>query len=335
VSAASEESVAVVRADAVPASIPGRAARRQSLVLRSLQGDRAAVLGLLLVAVWLGMALVGPLVMPGDPNDQVLRDALTPPVWDAEGVASHPFGTDHLGRDILVRIVHGARTSLVIGVSAVGLAIVIGSLAGVVAAEWGGRVDEIIMRLADIQLAIPFILLAIAVLALLGGSIPNMIVVLILAGWVIFARVVRSEVLHLREMEFILAARTLGTDRPETPAAECDRAGDRDRDARARERHHPGGGAELPRRGGTAAPSKLGCDARRRPRLPDRGVVVGHDAGSHDHADYPGGQPRRRLDPRYPRSSPAQGLSDRRLPLDPHPSARDGEDRQVRRDVRR
>jgi peptide/nickel transport system permease protein len=212
VSAASEESVAVVRADAVPASIPGRAARRQSLVLRSLQGDRAAVLGLLLVAVWLGMALVGPLVMPGDPNDQVLRDALTPPVWDAEGVASHPFGTDHLGRDILVRIVHGARTSLVIGVSAVGLAIVIGSLAGVVAAEWGGRVDEIIMRLADIQLAIPFILLAIAVLALLGGSIPNMIVVLILAGWVIFARVVRSEVLHLREMEFILAARTLGAD---------------------------------------------------------------------------------------------------------------------------
>lgn len=209
-SAASEESVAVVRTGAVPASIPVRAARRQSLVLRSLRRDRAAVLGLLLVAVWLGMALVGPLVLPGDPNDQILRDALTPPVWDAEGVASHPFGTDHLGRDILVRIVHGARTSLVIGVSAVGLAIVIGSLAGVVAAEWGGRVDEIIMRLADIQLAIPFILLAIAVLALLGGSIPNMIVVLILAGWVIFARVVRSEVLHLREMEFILAARTLG-----------------------------------------------------------------------------------------------------------------------------
>ena len=209
-SAASRGSVAVTGAGAAAAPLPLRAARRPSTVLRSLRRDRAAVLGLILVAVWLGMALVGPFVMPGDPNDQILRDALTPPVWEEKGVASHPLGTDHLGRDILVRIVHGARTSLVIGLSAVGLAIIIGSLAGVAAAQGGGRVDEIIMRLADIQLAIPFILLAIAVLALLGGSIPNMILVLILAGWVIYARVVRSEVLHLRELEFIQAARALG-----------------------------------------------------------------------------------------------------------------------------
>ena len=159
------------------------------------------------------MALVGPAILRGDPNDQVLSDALLPPVWEDDGVAAHPLGTDNLGRDIWVRIVYGARTSLIVGVSAVGLAMVIGSLAGVLAAQWGGRVDELVMRLADIQLAIPFILLAITVLALLGGSIPNMILVLILAGWVIYARVVRSEVLHLREMEFVTAAQALGAGR--------------------------------------------------------------------------------------------------------------------------
>lgn len=194
--------------------VPPRARRRQSVVLHSLRRDRAAVFGLLVVAAWLGMALLGPLALSGDPNNQVLGDAMLPPVWQEDGVAAHPLGTDHLGRDILTRIIHGARTSLVIGVSAVGLAIVIGSLAGVVAAQWGGSVDELIMRLADIQLAIPFILLAITVLALLGGSIPNMIMVLVLAGWVIYARVVRSEVLHLRELEFVQAARALGASRP-------------------------------------------------------------------------------------------------------------------------
>lgn len=202
---------AVAGVTAVETVMPQRTRPRPfAVVLRSLRRDRAAVLGLILVGIWLAMATVGPFVVRSDPNDQVLRDALLPPVWEAEGVAAHPFGTDHLGRDIFVRIVHGARTSLIIGLSAVGLAIVVGSLAGVIAAQWGGTVDEIIMRLADIQLAIPFILLAIAVLALLGGSLLNMVMVLILAGWVVYARVVRSEVLHLREMEFALAARTIG-----------------------------------------------------------------------------------------------------------------------------
>jgi len=196
------------------AHVRQRPGARRSALKASLGRDRAAVCGLAIVALWLVLALVGPLVAPGDPNDQNLGEALLPPAWEADGVAAHPLGTDHLGRDILTRIVYGARTSLVIGLSTVALAIVIGSLAGVVAATWGGQVDELIMRLADIQLAIPFILLAITVLALLGGSILNMVLVLVLAGWVIYARVVRSEVLHLRELEFVLAARTLGADRP-------------------------------------------------------------------------------------------------------------------------
>jgi peptide/nickel transport system permease protein len=166
-----------------------------------------------LVAAWLGVGLAGPLVLPGDPNRQELADALRPPAWAEGGIPAQPLGTDHLGRDMLVRIVYGARTSMIVGVSAVALAAVAGSLAGLFAAEWGGMVDEVLMRLADIQLSIPFILLAITVLALLGGSMTSMVLVLVLAGWVIYARVVRSELLYLREVEFVQGARALGSSR--------------------------------------------------------------------------------------------------------------------------
>ena len=181
--------------------------------VRMLRHDTLALFGLMLVALWLGLALLGPAIMQSDPNKQNLSETLLPPAWQEGSVASHPLGTDHLGRDILTRIVYGARTSLVIGVAAVLLAGIIGSLAGIIAAEYGGWIDETLMRIADIQLAIPFILLGITVLALLGASALNMVLVLVLFGWVIFARVVRSEVLHLREQEFIQAARALGARR--------------------------------------------------------------------------------------------------------------------------
>ena len=183
------------------------------LVVRSLGRDRAAILGVLLVLTWLGVGLLGPAVIPGDPNRQELADALRPPAWLEGGVREQPLGTDHLGRDILVRIVYGARTSMLVGVSAVTLAVVAGALAGLFAAEWGGAVDEVLMRVADIQLSIPFILLAITVLALLGGSMRSMVLVLVLAGWVIYARVLRSELLYLREVEFVQGARALGASR--------------------------------------------------------------------------------------------------------------------------
>lgn len=181
--------------------------------VRMLRHDTLALFGLMLVALWLGLALLGPAIMQSNPNKQNLSETLLPPAWQPGSVASHPLGTDHLGRDILTRIVYGARTSLVIGLAAVLLAGIIGSLAGIIAAEYGGWVDETLMRIADIQLAIPFILLGMTVLALLGASALNMVLVLVLFGWVIFARVVRSEVLHLREQEFIQAARALGARR--------------------------------------------------------------------------------------------------------------------------
>ncbi len=200
-------------ANVLPLSVASSDGRRKTGPARWLGRNRAALLGLLLVFFWLLIALIGPFAIQTDPNGQDLSKALLPPAWQSEGTATYLLGTDHLGRDILARIIHGARTSLFIGMAAVVLAGLLGSLIGIVAGEWGGWVDESIMRLADIQLAIPFILLGITVLALLGASIFNMILVLVLFGWVIYARVVRSEVLNLREQEFVLAARALGTQR--------------------------------------------------------------------------------------------------------------------------
>jgi peptide/nickel transport system permease protein len=210
VSAAVDDRMAAPAAGNVPEAQRATGLR---LVVRSLGRDRAAILGVLLVLAWLGVGLLGPVMIPGDPNRQELADALRPPVWLEGGVREQPLGTDHLGRDILVRIVYGARTSMLVGVSAVTLAVVAGALAGLFAAEWGGAVDEVLMRVADIQLSIPFILLAITVLALLGGSMRSMVLVLVLAGWVIYARVLRSELLYLREVEFVQGARALGASR--------------------------------------------------------------------------------------------------------------------------
>jgi peptide/nickel transport system permease protein len=128
----------------------------------------------------------------------------------AGGSSAHFLGTDLLGRDMLARILAGGRTSMLIGVCAVAVSCVIGVTLGAVAAEWGGWLDEVLMRIADVQLAIPFILLAVAVLLLAGGSDLNLVLVLGISGWVVLARVVRSELLHVRELDFVQASRALG-----------------------------------------------------------------------------------------------------------------------------
>ena len=186
---------------------------RKPAILRLLNKSQGALIGIMLVSLWLGLALFGPWVLNADPNRQDLSSTLLPPAWDPDGNGTHPLGTDHLGRDMLTRIVYGARTSLVTSVAAVMLGGLIGTLSGLIAAEWGGWVDEVIMRIVDIQLAIPFILLGITVMAMLGASIPNLVLVLVLFSWVIYARVVRSEVLNLREREFVLSAYCLGVPR--------------------------------------------------------------------------------------------------------------------------
>ena len=181
---------------------------------RRLLRDRSALASLLVVAAVVILSVAAPILPLTDPLEQDLVARLIPPLWLAEGSPDHLLGTDQLGRDILSRVIWGARVSLIVGVSAVIISGLLGVTAGIVAGYFGGRVDNVLMRLADGQLAIPFILLVIAVISVVGPGIQNVIPVLGVTGWVIYARVARSEVLTLREREFVQAAHALGASAP-------------------------------------------------------------------------------------------------------------------------
>jgi peptide/nickel transport system permease protein len=193
---------------------PGAAARegRQDFrrVLRELASNRAALLGLVVVLAVVIAALLARQIAPFDPVAQEIANRLKPPGWTGADGRIRLLGTDHLGRDILSRLIFGARISLVIGLSAVVLAGTLGTLIGLVAGFEGGRIDDLCMRLTDTMLAMPFILLALAVIAVLGPSLFNIIMVLGVTSWVSYARVVRAEVLTLRTREFVAAAQALG-----------------------------------------------------------------------------------------------------------------------------
>ena len=186
---------------------------RQDLrrVLRELFRNRAALIGLVILVGVATSAILAPAVAPYDPIVQEIALRLKPPGWTVPGGRTYLLGTDHLGRDILSRLIFGARVSLIIGLSAVALAGTLGTLIGLVAGYRGGRVDDFCMRLTDTMLAMPFILLALAVIAVLGPSLRNIIFVLGITSWVSYARIVRGEVLTLRTREFVSAARALGS----------------------------------------------------------------------------------------------------------------------------
>ena len=180
-------------------------------VMTRLVRRRTALFGLIVVLAVLVAAVFAPLVSPFDPLAQDIGQRLKEPGWqDAQGHI-HPLGTDHLGRDILSRIIHGSRIALSVGLAAVAISGVLGMAVGLVSGYFGGRVDDFFMRLADIQLAFPFILLAIAVIGVLGPSLRNIIIVIGVSSWVVYARVVRGEVLSIREREFVQAAVALGS----------------------------------------------------------------------------------------------------------------------------
>jgi peptide/nickel transport system permease protein len=187
------------------------AAREWQVFLRRLARRRTALFGLCVVVIVLVTALAAPLVSPFDPIEQNIGERLKPPgARDAAG-RLHLLGSDHLGRDLLARIIYGARPALMVGFAAVLISGVLGMAAGLIAGYVGGRMDDALMRLADIQLAFPFILLAIAVIGVLGPSLPTIIAVIGVSSWVVYARVVRGTVLSLTEREFIQAARALGS----------------------------------------------------------------------------------------------------------------------------
>ena len=201
-----------VVAEAVPVPAPRPPREREWVtLLRRLVRRRTALFGAAVVVAVMLAAAFAPLVSPFDPLEQDIGQRLKEPGWqDAQGRV-HALGTDHLGRDILSRIVFGSRIALVVGLAAVVISGVLGMVIGLVAGYFGGRVDDILMRLADIQLAFPFILLAIAVIGVLGPSLRNIIIVIGVSSWVVYARVVRGEVLSIREREYVQAAIALGS----------------------------------------------------------------------------------------------------------------------------
>jgi len=170
--------------------------------------------GLLLVLVLVLLALFGPLLDLPDPTRTNLRARMAAPTWSFTGLGTHPLGTDQLGRDILSRIVAGSRVTLMVAGAAVVLGGVLGTLLGLIAGYFGGWLDRILMRLVDIQLAVPLMLLALMVVAALGPSLNNLIMVLALVSWVRYARIVRGQVLAVREREFVQSARAIGASAP-------------------------------------------------------------------------------------------------------------------------
>lgn len=194
--------------DRAPAKKPPAGPR--SVVLRALLRNKLAVLALAVLALLLVAALCAPLIAPYDPNAQDLLIRLRPPAWQDGGTGAHLLGTDQLGRDMLSRVIHGARVSLLVGAGAALLAGVIGTAVGLAAGYLGGWTDRTLMRLADVQLAFPSLLLALAVVGFLGSGLWLVVLVLGFTGWVSYARVVRSEVMSLRTRDFITEARAIG-----------------------------------------------------------------------------------------------------------------------------
>ena len=179
--------------------------------LKRLARRRTALFGLAVVVIVLLAAAFAAWLTPFDPLEQDINQRLKEPGWRNAAGQMHALGTDHLGRDILARVIFGSRIALVVGLSAVLISGVLGMMIGLVAGYFGGKVDDFFMRLADIQLAFPFILLAIAVIGVLGANLRNIIIVIGVSSWVIYARVVRGEVLSIRERDFVQAAIALGS----------------------------------------------------------------------------------------------------------------------------
>jgi peptide/nickel transport system permease protein len=200
----SARAVAIVRAAGTPA------VATESQVWHRFARNPLALASAVALVLIVGAALAAPLIVRHDPGRQSLVRRYTPPVWAPGGRAEHLLGTDHIGRDVLSRIVHGARISLLVGSCAVVLSSTIGVSLGLISGFSAGRTDTVIMTVVDVMLSFPTLLLALAFAAALGPSLTTVILVLGLTGWERYARVVRAEVLALRERDFVEAAWAMG-----------------------------------------------------------------------------------------------------------------------------
>ncbi len=172
---------------------------------RRLRARRTATAGAIILALLAAIGFGVPLVVPIDPYEQSLREALLPP-----GTQGHPLGTDHLGRDVLLRLIDGTRISLTVGTVAVAMAVGLGSLVGLSAGYFGGRLDTLLMRLVDVQLAFPGILAALVIVTLLGTGLDKAMIAVGIGTLPPYARVVRGSVLSIKHALFVEAARSLG-----------------------------------------------------------------------------------------------------------------------------
>ena len=166
--------------------------------------NRFAIIGLIVICSLTIIAISAPLVSPYDPNKMDLSSSLQPPS------GKHIFGTDKLGRDIFSRLIFGSRISLTVGFIVQGIALLVGVTLGAISGYFGGIVDSIIMRIVDIVMAFPFLILSIAIVAIIGPSLTNMMIVLGGVVWINYARIIRGMFLTLKEEEFVVAARVLG-----------------------------------------------------------------------------------------------------------------------------
>ncbi len=186
------------------------AARPAATARRALRFPLSATIAAVFLLLLAGAAIAAPWIAPFDPLAGDVLANLIPPGLTGDGGPAHLLGTDMLGRDVLSGIIYGARISLIVGITSVLGAGVLGCAVGIVCGYWQGLVDDILMRVVDIQLAFPFILLAIVIMYVLGQGLANVIIVLVVATWPIYARVARAEAMRLRETEFVQAAQAIG-----------------------------------------------------------------------------------------------------------------------------
>jgi len=192
------------------AKAQSRLLRRLLRSLESLWQDRLAMAGAVILLIVLVISIVPGAFTSYAPGQISLEDAFLGPTYVSHVEHPHPLGTDHLGRDLFSRILHGARISLLVAVSAVAISGVMGVLLGLVAGFFGRWIDSLIMGLSEVQAAFPVILLALGIVAVLGPGVRNLILVMAFTGWVIYARTVRAVTLALREREYVTAARAVG-----------------------------------------------------------------------------------------------------------------------------
>ena len=183
---------------------------KSSVFRRRVFGHQGVMIGAAIVLAAVLIALSAPLIAPHDPYYQDLLNRLVPPVWDSRGSWEHILGTDHLGRDYLSRLIYGARISLLIGVGAALISGLIGTVLGVAAGYFGGRVDMVVTFMITVQLSMPVVLVALAVVAIVGGSLQVVIMVLGFLLWDRFAVVMRSSTLQIRSMDYVAAAQAVG-----------------------------------------------------------------------------------------------------------------------------